>query len=132
MDYDARWDYTWDGENRLIRMDGRVAGINPTRIDFEYDFRDRRIRKTVFDGGPERSDRKFLYDGWNVVAELDVNNAILSYSSELSNASAGRGPSSFCMMVRTQAFQRSRASSFSSGRTASARSYQLNASSSHS
>jgi RHS repeat-associated protein len=46
---------------------------------FEYDAQGRRIRKTVSTyaagGWAEQTDAVFLYDGWNVMAELDANAA---------------------------------------------------------
>jgi RHS repeat-associated protein len=53
------------------------------RIDFEYDFRGRRIGKKVWNNtagtGTPAVNLKFLYDGWNLVAEVDGNaaNALL-------------------------------------------------------
>jgi len=44
---DGRWDYTWDGENRLIQMESRSgfpAGSN-RKLEFEYDWQGRRIKK---------------------------------------------------------------------------------------
>ena len=41
---------------------------------FQYDWLDRRIRKTVvnLDTGQTISDLIFLYDGWNLIAEVDA------------------------------------------------------------
>jgi RHS repeat-associated protein len=80
---DNRWNYTWDAENRLIRMVARTAVGPQQRIDFEYDFRGRRIGKKVWNNtagtGTPAVNLKFLYDGWNLVAEVDGNaaNALL-------------------------------------------------------
>jgi RHS repeat-associated protein len=79
---DGRWTaYVWDGENRLIEMKRDTA--TPTearqRLTFEYDHLGRRVRKRFFThDGTEWSQQRvttYLYDGWNVVAELDGNNA---------------------------------------------------------
>ncbi|NLH71562.1 MAG: RHS repeat-associated core domain-containing protein [Verrucomicrobia bacterium] len=76
---DGRWDLVWDGENRLVKLRSRLGSPAPERrIEFEYDHQGRRIRQTVFndrdDGqGSELSDTIFLYDGWNLVAELNAN-----------------------------------------------------------
>ncbi|NLH74116.1 MAG: RHS repeat-associated core domain-containing protein [Verrucomicrobia bacterium] len=78
---DGRWDLVWDGENRLVKLRSRVGSPAPERrIEFEYDHQGRRIRQTVFndrdDGqGSELSDTIFLYDGWNLVAELNANSS---------------------------------------------------------
>ncbi len=75
---DGRWTYTWDGENRLVQMLRDTASPTGARqkLVFEYDHQGRRIRKTfsTYSGGwQEQSDLIFLYDGWNLVAELDAN-----------------------------------------------------------
>jgi len=75
---DGRWVYTWDGENRLVQMLRDTASPTGARqkLVFEYDHQGRRIRKTfsTYSGGwQEQSDLIFLYDGWNLVAELDAN-----------------------------------------------------------
>ena len=78
---DGRWDYVWDGENRLSKMRSRSGSPAPERrIEFEYDWQGRRIRQTVWndrdDGqGSELSDTLYLYDGWNLIAELNANSS---------------------------------------------------------
>ena len=64
---DGRWTYTWDAENRLVKMTGGAL-----EIAFGYDALNRRVRKTVKTGGAVTSDTGFLYEGWNVVAELNM------------------------------------------------------------
>lgn len=86
---DGRWDYRWDAENRLVGMETRVgiATAFPAlkqRLTFAYDAHGRRIRKTVENwdallnagagGWVETLDLLFLYDGWNLLTELDANN----------------------------------------------------------
>lgn len=76
---DDRWTYTWDGENRLIRMEA-IAGQNSTvahrRLEFIYDHQSRRVRKRVFTAHSGTTawapvtDLAFIYDGWNLIAEL--------------------------------------------------------------
>lgn len=48
---DGRWEYTWDGENRLIAMQ-TIAGLPSTlpirRLEFKYDYMSRRVRKEVY------------------------------------------------------------------------------------
>ncbi len=73
-------DYGWDAENRLIRIEtnsvARAAGFPHRLIEFKYDYMGRRVQKKVNDAGPnpdvEISCRRFLYDGWNLVAEYSV------------------------------------------------------------
>lgn len=65
------WTFTWDAENRLVSAVNGAVGVRNT-----YDHQSRRIRKEVFDfdaGASEyvlRTDRVFVYDGWNLVSEL--------------------------------------------------------------
>ena len=73
---DGRWTYVWDAENRLIQMTP-LAGIpdaDVRRLNFAYDHQGRRIWKRVDYkvGGNWTTyyERKFVYDGWNLVAEL--------------------------------------------------------------
>ncbi|PKO17965.1 hypothetical protein CVU37_06435 [candidate division BRC1 bacterium HGW-BRC1-1] len=78
---DGRWAYTWDGENRLNRMEPlRGAGypVSPVaRIQYAYDYKGRRARMQVY--GPDNdplcfdkplSDICYVWDGWNLAAEL--------------------------------------------------------------
>ena len=72
---DGRWSYTWDAENRLIAMETAVAVAPKARLEFAYDAESRRIRKQVFawnnDAWEATTDTRFLYDGWNLIAEFD-------------------------------------------------------------
>ena len=102
---DGRWSYTWDAENRLIRMEptgSALRGGHPyTILEFEYDHLSRRIIKRVLNGYANPSvisDRRFLYDGWNLVAEFEVEtNNILKlaahhhWCNDISGTSQGAG-----------------------------------------
>lgn len=96
----GRWNYTWDAENRLIRMVAATAVGPQQRLAFEYDAAGRRIRKTVWNNtagsGTPALDVKFLYDGWLMFAELDAssgNAVIRSYvwGQDLSGSREGAG-----------------------------------------
>lgn len=77
---DARWIYTWDGENRLIAMESSTsavsAGAPKQKLEFSYSGQSRRNSKKVYswDGTAWELDISiaFLYDGWNLLAELDA------------------------------------------------------------
>ncbi len=97
---DGRWTYTWDGENRLIRMEtlAAVPAAAKRRLEFAYDSENRRVRKQVshWNGGAWtlQSDRRYLYDGWNPVAELDASNTMLRnfvWGLDLSGSPQGAG-----------------------------------------
>jgi RHS repeat-associated protein len=78
---DARWSYVWDGENRLSAVEtsqvAANAGAPRRRIEFSYDGQSRRVRKQVFEWSVVGSQwslvssLRFVYDGWNLLAELD-------------------------------------------------------------
>lgn len=106
---DARWTYTWDAENRLIAMETKVGAVVPNgplpvterkRLEFAYDGQSRRYAKKVFswDGTGWELDAHtlFLYDGWNMIAELDAlasNTAVRTYvwGLDLSGTFQGAG-----------------------------------------
>lgn len=78
---DGRWAYTWDAENRLIQMETTpeaIAATHPyTKLKFVYDYQGRRIARTVYRGGSAAtptflSSRRWLYDGWNIIAEFSA------------------------------------------------------------
>lgn len=57
-------------------------GFTRLRVDFKYDFMGRRVEKTVFDleANTARPTRRYLYEGWNLLAELDGTGANLQRS----------------------------------------------------
>jgi len=98
---DGRWAYTWDGENRLTQMlrntDSPLGARQ--RLSFQYDHQGRRIMKAFCvwtnSAWSVVSSNKFLYDGWNVVAELNAtNNALIrsyTWGTDLSGSVQGAG-----------------------------------------
>jgi RHS repeat-associated protein len=95
---DGRWNYTWDGENRLIALVANTAVGPQQSIRFEYDSKGRRVGKKVwnnltFNGTPSL-EQKFLYDGWNLIAVLNSSFALQTsfyWGSDLSGAMQGAG-----------------------------------------
>jgi RHS repeat-associated protein len=76
---DGRWTYTWDGENRLIGMTSlsTAPAASKLKLDFTYDYQGRRNEKTVsvWSGSSyvvTQDKTLFVYDGWNLLAELDA------------------------------------------------------------
>lgn len=101
---DGRWTYTWDAENRLIAVETKAvaitAGVPKQRLEFAYDDRWRRVSKKIYGWNATNSDWeltseiRFLYDGWNLVAELGgSNNLLRSYvwGLDLSQTLGGAG-----------------------------------------
>ena len=96
---DGRWRYTWDAENRLVTLTTNTAVGPQQSIKFEYDWKGRRIRKQVWSNatwnGTPTNDVKFVYDGWNLLAELNAtnNNVIRSFmwGLDLSGSVQGAG-----------------------------------------
>jgi RHS repeat-associated protein len=77
---DGRWNYGWDAENRLVALTNNNASVGPQKvIRFEYDSKGRRIRKQVWGNnvgsGSPTNDVRFVYDGWNLIAELNALNS---------------------------------------------------------
>lgn len=99
---DGRWNYTWDGENRLVSMEA-TANVPPEakqRLEFSYDYMARRIQKKVYAWNVQTSSyqlqlvRRFVCDEWNVIAELDGNNALVRsyvWGQDVSGSLQGAG-----------------------------------------
>ncbi|HEY5912156.1 MAG TPA: RHS repeat-associated core domain-containing protein [Verrucomicrobiae bacterium] len=91
---DGRWYYTWDAENRLIRMATNTTVGPQISLTFDYDSKSRRIRKQVWYAGAATNDLRFVYDGWNLVATLNSQlspiNAFL-WGLDLSGSFQGAG-----------------------------------------
>lgn len=75
---DGRFDYTWDGENRLVSVTTRddLSGNVPRqKVEMAYDQQGRRVMKKVSDWNDSTwdvvSSNRFVYDGWNLVCELN-------------------------------------------------------------
>ena len=100
---DGRWDYTWDGENRLISMSVNTEVGPQLELDFQYDWMGRRIGKTVKTNGVVAYSRKFVYDGWNLMAELNgSNNAVVrtyTWGLDIRESSQGAGGVAGLLMV---------------------------------
>lgn len=91
---DGRWNYTWDAENRLSSMDAIAAApvAAKLRLEFAYDYMGRRIQKKVYvwnvptSSYQLQSTTKFVYDDWNLIAEMDAGGNLqrnYSWSSEM-------------------------------------------------
>lgn len=69
------WTLTWNGENRLVE----AVKTDETKLVFAYDYMGRRVRRQVYTRTAGQwqlgSDLIFVYDGWNVVLELDATDS---------------------------------------------------------
>jgi len=97
--------YTWDAENRLLAVTPAYRVIGGDRkVEFGYDYLGRRVVKRVYawNGSAwvppvnECAVRKFVYDGWRVIMELDGSNgdAVLrqhTWGLDLSGSLEGAG-----------------------------------------
>jgi RHS repeat-associated protein len=97
---DGRWNYSWDAENRLTRLESltNAPDASRQRLDFAYDHQFRRMQKVVsaWSGSAyvAQTTNRFLYDGWNLVAMLDGSGTLLQsfrWGSDLSGSSQGAG-----------------------------------------
>lgn len=97
--HDGVWQYEWNGENRLAEMktiEGLPAELS-RRLVFEYDDQGRRIRKRAFDDSEGTSpmvDIRFVYDDWNLVAEIDSNGSLIRsyvWGADIGGAHGGAG-----------------------------------------
>jgi RHS repeat-associated protein len=97
---DGRWTYAWDAENRLINMTS--LSTSPTgsklKLDFLYESRGRRIQKIVSTNNGSayypQSTNRFVYDGWNLIAVLNPQPAVVRSSMwglDLSGSVQGAG-----------------------------------------
>jgi RHS repeat-associated protein len=100
---DGQWIYTWDANNRLITMETQsvayTAGAPRQKLEFAYDSQGRRFSKKVYDWDLSSfiltSEILYLYDGWNLIAELNAATSILITSyfwgADLSGTFQGAG-----------------------------------------
>jgi RHS repeat-associated protein len=91
---DGRWAYTWDGENRLVKMTVNTNVGPQYQLTFVYDSQGRRIQKLVSTNGVAISTNRFLYDGWNLIAVLNPSSSLVDsfmWGSDLSGSQQGAG-----------------------------------------
>ena len=73
------WNYVYSSENQLIKAEF-YEGVNKLKeLEFSYDPQGRRVRKYVHDFQANTEfERRFAYDGNEIIAELDENNSVLA------------------------------------------------------
>jgi RHS repeat-associated protein len=95
---DGHWTYSWDAENRLVKLVANLYGAPVQTIRFEYDWQGRRTHKQVWPNSTGNStptnDVKFLYDGWNLMGQLSSTNTVIQtylWGLDLSGTDQGAG-----------------------------------------
>jgi RHS repeat-associated protein len=98
---DGRWTNRWDGENRLISIDSHSGAPDGSRLKLVlgYDSQGRRTSKIVSNwiagAWLLAGNIRFVYDGWNLIAELNAtNNAVINsylWGLDLSSSPQGAG-----------------------------------------
>jgi len=99
---DGRFAYVWDAENRLVNVETAVsavqAGAPKQKLLLGYDSQSRRVSKVVsnYVSGSWllASDSRFIYDGWNLLAELNATNGVVrsyTWGLDLSGSEQGAG-----------------------------------------
>ena len=83
LTHDGIWSYTWDAENRLVQLTTVAApstGYAQITLKFRYDYLGRRVEKLVTDSASNQllTGRRYLYDGWNLIAEYSLNSSTLA------------------------------------------------------
>ena len=111
---DGLWDHTWDADNQLTAMtmkSGLPTGMIRKRLEFTYDYVGRRVEKKVLNNwtgttGTTVTHLKYVYDGHNLIAELDAstaNKTVLStyvWGLDLSGTIWGAGGVGGLLMVK--------------------------------
>ena len=69
---DGRFDYTWNGENRLIKAETRddlPVGVPRVKVEYAYDHQGRMVWKQISTNAVVVSTRTLLWDGYNIIRE---------------------------------------------------------------
>lgn len=82
---DGLWSYTWDSENRLSSITSlpNLPNDAKKRLEFTYDHQGRRVQKKILiwndltNAYQQANLIKFIYDGWNLIGELDATNSVI-------------------------------------------------------
>lgn len=91
---------TWNAENRLTSVAPASPSDGDTRVGFVYDYQGRRVKKTVYTYDAfipewtETTTRLFVYNGWNLIQELDETGTVqksYAWGHDLSQSLQGAG-----------------------------------------
>ncbi|MEY4244715.1 MAG: hypothetical protein RLZZ245_2300, partial [Verrucomicrobiota bacterium] len=69
--------YTWDSENRLLSVTPNTPAIGDKSLVHTYDGQHRRVTRTIREwtatGWSNTATTHFIYDGWNLIEEYQLN-----------------------------------------------------------
>ena len=72
---DGAFEYTWNCENRLVKVEPKSPAAGDLRLSLDYDYIGRRVQQVVekYESSVWATNAvtKFVWDGWLLVAELD-------------------------------------------------------------
>lgn len=99
---DGRWQYTWDAENRLTKVESLSNGpaASKRKVEYSYDAQGKMIRRlasiwSVGSGSYQTSaDNRFICDGWQQLADLNSGGTLITdyvWGMDLSGSLAGAG-----------------------------------------
>ena len=82
---DHAWGYTWNSENRLVtqtnRADVTLSPMTRKKMEYTYDSQGRRVRRKTYEDTSGTwtlvEDLRYLYDGWNLLAEIDASGDVV-------------------------------------------------------
>ena len=110
---DGHWTYTWDGENRLTKVESLATGptASQRRVTWEFDAKGRRVRQTTYNASTGAylvtEDLKLVSDGWRHIAELNAtNNALVRsyvWGLDLSGTMDGAGGVGGLLLINSAA-----------------------------
>ena len=81
---DGRWQYAWNGENRLVKAEEQVCPTNRTlrKVEYAYDHQGRMVWKAVSHRATEAQSWEaeksidYLWDRFNIIAETTVAGSV--------------------------------------------------------
>lgn len=107
---DWKWTYTWNAAGQLRSVESTTAyvGVGGPQIKlvFDYDAQGRRFSKKVYrDGATTASETLyFIYDGWNLIAELSDTLAVVrsyTWGPDISQTYQGAGGIGGLLTIQT-------------------------------
>lgn len=96
---DGKWNYAWDGENRLIAIQSlsSIPDAAKHRMEYSYDCQGRRIyaKQMVWTNSVYRlaDEERYWYDGWNLIGRANLTGLVQTYcwGLDLSGSMQGAG-----------------------------------------